>query len=93
LLNFDYLLAAGNCLGLHHRLGAGFQISSTLGFSTHPLNRVHHIGLLRQERIPQIRRPLNIVGHACDHIWISYQSLDTWIPRLLCHGICQRLAL
>ena len=24
LLNFDYLLAAGNCLGLHYRLGAGF---------------------------------------------------------------------
>ena len=24
LLNFDYLLAAGDCLGLHYRLGAGF---------------------------------------------------------------------
>jgi hypothetical protein len=23
LLNFDYLLAAGDCLGLHYRLGAG----------------------------------------------------------------------
>src|SRR4029077_2020206 len=24
LLNFDYLFAAGDCLGLHYRLGAGF---------------------------------------------------------------------
>jgi hypothetical protein len=24
LLNFDYLLAAGDCLGLHYLLGAGF---------------------------------------------------------------------
>ena len=24
LLNFDYLLAARDCLGLHHRLGVGF---------------------------------------------------------------------
>jgi hypothetical protein len=24
LLNFDYLLSAGDCLGLHYRLGAGF---------------------------------------------------------------------
>jgi hypothetical protein len=24
LLNFDYLLAAGDCLGLHYRLGGGF---------------------------------------------------------------------
>src|SRR4029077_19056968 len=38
LLNFDYLLATGNCLGLHYRLGAGFEISCALRLRAHALD-------------------------------------------------------
>jgi hypothetical protein len=36
---------------------------------------------------------LNIARHPLNHIWKFYQRLDTWVPRLLCHGVCQRFAL
>jgi hypothetical protein len=43
--------------------------------------------LLRQECVPQIRRPLHIAGHPLDYVWKFYQSLNTWVPRLLCHCV------
>jgi Zn-dependent peptidase ImmA (M78 family) len=48
--------------------------------------------LLRKECVSQIRRPLDIAGHALHHVRKRHQSLDTWVPRLLCHRICQRFA-
>jgi hypothetical protein len=56
------------------------------------LDRVHHVRLLRQECVPQIRRPLDIAGHPLHHVGKLYQSLYTWVPRLFCHGVCQRFA-
>jgi hypothetical protein len=49
--------------------------------------------LLCQKRVSQIGRPLNIAGHPLHHIWKFYQRLDARVPRLLCHGVCQRFAL
>jgi hypothetical protein len=63
-----------------------------LGFCSHPLDCVHHVRLLRQERISQVRRPLDIARHPLNHIWKLYQTLDAWVPRLFCHGVCQRFA-
>src|SRR5262245_39999638 len=98
LLNLDHLLTAAartapHCLGLYDLLRTGFEIPCALGFCAHPLNRVHNIRLLRQECVSQVRRPLNIVRHARNHVRKSYQPLDAWVPRLLCHRVRQRLAL
>jgi hypothetical protein len=49
--------------------------------------------LLREECIPQIRRPLDIAGHPLHYVWKLYQSLNAWVPRLLCHCIRQCFAL
>jgi len=49
--------------------------------------------LLRQECVSQIRRPLDIARHPLHHIWKLYQSLNAWVPSLLCHRIRQRFAL
>jgi hypothetical protein len=49
--------------------------------------------LLRQECVPQIRRPLDITGHPLHYIWKLYQSLNAWVPRLLCHGVRECFAL
>jgi hypothetical protein len=48
--------------------------------------------LLREECVPQVRRPLDITGHPLHYIWKLYQSLNAWVPRLLCHGVRQRFA-
>jgi hypothetical protein len=49
--------------------------------------------LLRQECVPQIRRPLDIAGHTLHHVWKLDQCLYAWVPLLLCHCVRQRLAL
>jgi hypothetical protein len=36
---------------------------------------------------------LNIPRHSLHHVWKFYQRLDAWVPRLLCHGVCERFAL
>jgi len=80
-------------LGLHFLLSAGLKISRSLSLCSHPLDCVHHVRLLCQEGVSQVRRPLDIAGHTLHHVWKLYQSLDAWIPRLLCHGVRQRFAL
>jgi hypothetical protein len=57
------------------------------------LDCVHHVSLLRQECVSQVRRPLNIASHPLHHVWILYQRLDAWVPRLLCHSIRESFAL
>jgi hypothetical protein len=48
--------------------------------------------LLRQERVSQIRRPLDIAGHTLYHVWKLYHCLYARVPRLLCHCVRQRFA-
>jgi hypothetical protein len=64
-----------------------------LSLRTHALDRVHHVGLLRQECVSQVRGPLDIARHPLNHVWKLYQRLDAWIPRLLCHCVRQCFAL
>jgi hypothetical protein len=77
-------------LGLHRLLGAGLKISRALSLRAHALDCVHHVRLLRQECVPQIRRPLDIADHALQHVWKRHHSLYAWVPRLFCHGVRQR---
>jgi hypothetical protein len=64
-----------------------------LSLPTQALNCIHHIRLLCQKRVSQVGRPLDVASHPLNHVWKLYQRLDAWVPRLLCHGIRQRLAL
>jgi len=72
---------------------AGFQISRALGFRAHALDRVHHVGFLREEGVPQIRCPRDIVSQLLDYRRERRHGLDTWVPVLLFHRIGQRLVL
>jgi hypothetical protein len=49
--------------------------------------------LLCQKRIPQVGCPLDIARHPLHHVRKLYQTLNAWVPRLLCHGVRQRFAL
>jgi hypothetical protein len=60
LLNNDHLLVL-NCLGFYFHLFVRLQ-ALILGLLAHALDRVHHIRLLRQESVPQVGCPLNVVG-------------------------------
>jgi hypothetical protein len=64
-----------------------------LSLCTHALDCVHHVGLLRQECVSKVRGPLDVACHPLHHVWKLYQTLDTGVPRLLCHCVCQRFAL
>jgi hypothetical protein len=47
--------------------------------------------LLRQERVAQVGRPLNVVRQPLHDLWESGQRLDGGVPVLLHHGVRQRL--
>jgi hypothetical protein len=59
----------------------------------HHLDCVHHVGLLREERVAKIRCPANIAIQERDHIRKANEKLDAWIPILLPGRIDQRLPL
>jgi hypothetical protein len=49
--------------------------------------------LLCQKRVPQVGRPLDVARHPLHHVRKLNQTLDTGVPGLLCHRVCQRFAL
>ena len=59
------------------------QISEIAGLASLPLNGVHHIGLLGQESVSEIGRPVHIAGHHFQHGWKRQQRLNAGIPRKL----------
>jgi hypothetical protein len=72
---------------LYFLLLTRLQIAGFLSLLTHALNCIHHIALLRQKRIAEIRCPLDIVCQALDQVGQSGHGLDAWVPRLLGHSI------
>jgi hypothetical protein len=74
-------------LCLYFLLLTRLQIAGFLSLLAHTLNCIHHIGLLCQKRIAEIRCPLDIVSQALDQVGQSSQRLDAWVPRLLGHCI------
>jgi hypothetical protein len=67
LLDDDYALAFHN-LSFDLHLLAGFQVSLLLSLPAHALHSIHHVGLLGQDCIPKIRRPLDVACQSLDDI-------------------------
>jgi hypothetical protein len=90
-LNYNRLLAAVDRLRFNFLLSAGLQRACALSLGPHALDCSHHISLLRQECVSQIRRPLNVLCERFHDIREWSQTLNARVPRLLGHGIGERL--
>ena len=91
-LNHDDILVLNNC-GFNLLLFVRREGALFLGFGAHTLNRIHHVALLRQESISQVRGPLDVVRQLFHQIGKHRHGLYARIPVLLHRGICQRLVL
>ena len=78
-------------LGFHLLLLGRGQGAFLLGLRAHALHRIHHGAFLSEERVAEIRGPLNVVREALHHIGQAGHRLDARIPGLLGHGIRQLL--
>jgi hypothetical protein len=76
-----------NDLRLDLYLLVGLQLPGRLRLRAHTLNSIHHIRLLREECVAQLRRPFDVLGQLLDHVRKSGQSLDARIPVLLFHRV------
>jgi hypothetical protein len=83
LLGFHYF-----CLNL--LLLARLEIARTLRLRSHALHSIHRLRLLRQESIPEVRGPLDVIRQALNRIGKRGHGLYTGIPGLLLHGIDER---
>jgi hypothetical protein len=61
-LNDNGLFASFHRLGFDRLLCGRFQIPVALRLSPHSLNRIHHVGLLGEKRIAQVRCPRNVLA-------------------------------
>ena len=91
-LNDDHLFGRSAALrwngpGFDYLLRVGFQSTLSLRFHSHPLHRIHHIGLLGDECVPQVCGPLNVESHSLKSFRNYCERLDARIPGLLCHRI------
>jgi hypothetical protein len=68
-----------------------FEIAFVLGLFAHALNGIHQIALLRQKRISQIGRPLEIIRKSLHNIWQAGHCLHARVPGLLRDCIGERL--
>ena len=68
------------------------QPAVVAGASTHGLDRVHHIGLLREKCVAEFGSPANITGEERHRVRKCDQNLDAGIPILLLGSFDQRLA-
>jgi hypothetical protein len=80
-------------LRFHLLLFCGFQRSGALSLCPHPLDCEHHIRLLRQKGVPEIRRPLNVTREHFHDIREWGQTLNARVPWLFGHGVSERLIL
>ena len=92
LLNNHNGLALDN-LRLYLHLLTGFQVPRIFCFCPHALDRIHHVGLLRQKRVSQICRPLDVICQTLDEIRNWSHGLDAGVPRLLGHCIGKSFVL
>jgi hypothetical protein len=68
------------------------KIAITLCPGAHLLDRVHHVGLLREECVPKLGGPADILVQLRQRIRNCHQRLHAWIPGLLPRGVHERLA-
>ena len=57
-----------------------------------PLHSIHQVGFLREEGIPQIGRPLNLIRELFNDTGKGSQSLHTRVPVLLRYRFGQRVS-
>ena len=81
LLHRDFLFLGRLQLVVRLRLGA------------QALDGVHHIGLLGDNRIAELLRPVKLRTHQLQHVRRRHQGLDAVIPRLFVDRGLQRVAL
>lgn len=75
-----------NRFGLDLLLLIRFQVTFFFRLLAHALDGIHHIALLREERVPEIGGPLNVVCKTFHDVWQSSHCLDAWVPGLLCNS-------
>ena len=76
----------------HHLLRARFQLAVGVGARTQPLHRVHHVLFLRQERVAEILRPIELVVHQLQRLRHRGERLDARVPVLPQHRVLERRA-
>ena len=74
-------------------LRTGLERARLLGFGAQRLDRVHHIGLLRQHSVTQLLRPAQLRAHHLQHRRERNKRLHAGIPVLLLQRLIQRVAL
>jgi hypothetical protein len=90
LLYYDYLLALDYSSFNRHLL-VGLQIPRALRLGAHPLYGVHHVGLLCQNGVTKVCRPLDVVRKPFDDIGKGRQCLNGRVPGLLHYCVLQGL--
>jgi hypothetical protein len=80
-------------LSCHRLLGRRLQLSVGLRLGAQALHGAHHVRLLGQERVTQVRCPTDVLIQARQNIGKRDQGLDTGIPVLLPGGVHQGLTL
>ena len=86
-------LLLSTTLRLHLLLLGRLEVARILRLPAHPLHGVHHVGLLREEGVAEIGRPLDVVGEPLHDVGKRGQALDARVPVLLLDGVHQRLVL
>ena len=64
-----------------------------LGLLPHPLDGVHDVALLREEGVPEVGRPLDVVREPLHDLGKCRHRLDARVPGLLGDGVRERLVL
>jgi hypothetical protein len=90
-LDSDVILTVAS-LGRDRLLGCRFEDALLLSFLAQALDRLHDTVLLRQDSIPEIRCPLDVLAQALQNVGHHYQRLDACVPRLFRSRVGQCLA-
>ncbi len=67
----------------HLLLRRGLQVADVVSRRAQALDGIHHVRLLIEKGLSQLSRPIQIIIHPFQHIWVSGQRLDAGVPGLL----------
>jgi hypothetical protein len=90
LFDYDHLFIFHR-LGFYLQLLAGLQVALLLGLRAHALHGIHYVGLLGQNGISEIGRPLDVICKPFDDIRKGSQGLNSGVPVLLFRRVRERL--
>ena len=87
------VLPAALLLRRHGLLAGRLQLVVGLRLGTKPLDGVHDVGLLRQHRVAELLRPVELVAHHVEHVGRRRERLYAVVPVLLVERRLERIAL